>query len=121
MPEYESAQIYLPAPGKRVMEIWVVETGAPHPHARSYLYLDAATGGVLRHTPYLESSAGHRLFHWMLAWHLGQAGGLATQILLLIAMLSVPALAVTGIWSRLRRKPAATPVAQKREAVSAPP
>lgn len=109
MPEFESAEIHFPQP-ERAVEIWVVEKDAPHPHARSYLHLDPHTGAVVDFEPYRDSSLGHRLYYWMLALHLGQAFGWPGQVLLLLATLGVPALAVTGVWSYLaRRRAAATP------------
>jgi uncharacterized iron-regulated membrane protein len=107
MPHYESAQVNFPRGGKAV-EIWVVESDAPHPHARSYLHLDGHTGAVIDFEPYRESSAGHRLYYWMLALHLGQAFGWPGQVLLFLAVLGVPVLVLTGVWSYLaRRRPGA--------------
>lgn len=106
MPAFESAQVNFPRAGKAV-EIWVVERGAPHPHARSYLHLDGYTGAVVSFEPHAESSLGHRVYYWALALHLGQAFGWPGQVLLLLAVLGVPVLAVTGVWSYLaRRRPA---------------
>lgn len=103
MPEFESAQVNFPRGGKAV-EIWVVEKGAPHPHARSYLHLDGHTGAVIDFEPYRESSLGHRLYYWMLSLHLGQAFGWPGQVLLFLAVLGVPVLVVTGTWSYLARR-----------------
>ena len=103
LPDYESANLYFPKDGDNAAGIWIVGADAPHPHARSQYYVDAATGVLLRATPYAESSAGHKLFYWMLAWHLGQAGGPVTQVLVFLATLCVPVLAVTGAWSYFRR------------------
>ncbi len=104
LPDFQSANVYFPKAGSNATEIWIVGADAPHPHARSQYYVDAATGELLRATPQAAASAGHRLFFWMLAWHLGQAGGPVTQVLVFLATLCVPVLAVTGTWSYLRRR-----------------
>jgi len=103
LPDYEWANVSFPKAGDNATEIWIVSADAPHPHARSQYYVDATTGTLLRATPYAESSAGHKLFYWMLAWHLGQAGGPVTQVLVFLATLCVSVLAVTGAWAYFRR------------------
>ncbi|MBL9215035.1 MAG: PepSY domain-containing protein [Opitutaceae bacterium] len=108
---YHSAEVFFPKPGQSVVQAWYVTADAPHVHARSYVYLDAVTGEVLRHEPYATSSAGHKLYYWMLALHLGQAGGPGWQLVLLGGCLSVPVLAVTGLLSYLRRRRGHRPAA----------
>ncbi len=103
LPDYQSANVYFPKAGDNATLIWIVGAAAPHPHARSEYYVDAGTGALLQATPYAASSAGHKLFYWGLAWHLGQAGGWLTQVLVFLATLGVPLLAVTGTWSYLQR------------------
>lgn len=103
LPDYHSANVYFPKAGDNATLVWIVGARAPHPHARSEYYVDAGTGALLVATPYAESSAGHKLFHWMLAWHLGQAGGWVTQALVFLATLCVPGLAITGTWSYWQR------------------
>jgi uncharacterized iron-regulated membrane protein len=104
LPDYHSANVYFPKAGDNATLIWIVGADAPHPHARSEYYVDAGTGAMLQATPYAASSAGHKLFYWMLAWHLGQAGGVVSQVLVFLATLGVPVLVVTGTWSYLRRR-----------------
>jgi len=103
LPDYHSANVYFPKPKSNVVEIWIVGADAPHPHARSLYHVDAVTGEMLRAVPWAEASAGHKLFFWGLAWHLGQAWGLPGQVLAFVVTLGVPFLAVTGIWAYLRR------------------
>jgi uncharacterized iron-regulated membrane protein len=103
MPDWDSAQVNFPRPGLAT-ENWVVETGSPHPHARSYLHLDTFTGETVKFEPWANSSPGHRLYYWLLALHLGQAAGWPGQLLLFLAVLGVPVLAVTGVGSYLARR-----------------
>ncbi len=103
LPDYQSANVYFPRAADNATLVWIVGRDAPHPHARSEYYVDAGNGALLRATPYAASSSGHKLFYWMLAWHLGQAGGGLTQVLIFLTALCVPVLAVTGFWSYLQR------------------
>ncbi len=96
-------ETYIPLPKKGLVPAYAIAADAPHPNARSYIYLDASAK-VVRFAPYAEASAGYRLYYWMLSLHTGVAGGLGWQIILLCATLSVPVLAWTGIASYLRRK-----------------
>jgi len=104
LPDYHSANVYFPKAKSNAVEIWIVGAAAPHPHARSLYHVDAVTGEMLRAVPWAEASAGHKLFYWGLAWHLGQAWGLPGQVVALVATLGVPFLAVTGVWAWLRRR-----------------
>jgi vanillate O-demethylase ferredoxin subunit len=93
---------------KAAIEIFAVASDAPHGLARTMLYLDPYTGKALRYIPYEKSSAGHKLYFWMLAWHMGLVGGTTTSalmpILLMLGALGIPVLAYTGTGSYLRRR-----------------
>jgi ferredoxin-NADP reductase len=86
------------------VEIFAVNTGAPHPNAYSHLYLDAYSGKVLSYTPYRTSSTGNKLYFWMLSVHTGLIGGVVGQLLLLTGCLAVLVLAYTGIGTFIRRQ-----------------
>jgi uncharacterized iron-regulated membrane protein len=103
LPDYHSANVYFPKAKSNAVEIWIVGADAPHPHARSLYHVDAVTGAMLRAVPWAEASAGHKLFYWGLAWHLGQAWGLTGQVVAFVAALGLPFLAVTGVWAYFRR------------------
>jgi vanillate O-demethylase ferredoxin subunit len=105
-------------PGDPV-EVIVIEREAPHPNARTMVYLDPATARVLRHEPYASSPAGYKLYRWLCSLHMGYIGGPFGQLVLLAAMACVPALAFTGIRSWLRRKRVER--ARKRTAVRGRP
>ena len=106
VPQYHSANVYFPRGQNNVSEIWIVGTGEPHVHARSYAFVDATTGQLLSFTPYATSSLGHRIYYTMLALHLGQWIGLPGQIALLLAVLCVPLLTLTGAWAYFKRRAA---------------
>lgn len=86
------------------VRIDIVEADAPHPNARSYLYLDAYTGRVLRFERYSESGVGSRIFYWMLSLHTGKVGGVIGQLMLFLGALAIPVLAYAGVSSYLRRR-----------------
>lgn len=94
--------VHFPAGG--LVEIYLIAADAPHPNARTLLWLDAATGAVRRFTPYAESSLGHKLYFWTISLHLGQVGGIFGQLLMFSGALCVPLLAVTGMLSYRRRQ-----------------
>jgi uncharacterized iron-regulated membrane protein len=96
-------ETYIPLPKKGIVAAYAIAADAPHPNARSYVYLDP-TAAVVRYAPFAQASAGYRLYYWMLSFHTAVTGGIVVQLLLLFATLSVPVLAWTGVASYLRRK-----------------
>jgi vanillate O-demethylase ferredoxin subunit len=104
VPEPQEALVHYPARPQDPVEWILIERDAPHPNARTLLYLDPVSAATIRFTPYAQASLGHRLVFWMLSWHTGQIGGWPGALLLLIGALMVPVLAYTGISSYLRRK-----------------
>lgn len=101
-------ETYIPLPKSGVVAAYAIAANAPHPLARSYVYLTPAAE-VIRFRPYAEAGAGYRLYYWMMSLHTGVAGGYLWQFILLLATLSVPVLAWTGVASYLRRKSRARP------------
>jgi vanillate O-demethylase ferredoxin subunit len=84
------------------VEIYVIEKDAPHPNAKTYLYLDPQDAKVLRYDAYAQSSPGNKVYRWLGALHMGSIGGIVGQIVLFLGVLGVPVLAFTGIRSYLR-------------------
>lgn len=103
------SQLRYPSKPRDAFEMFFIEAGAPHPNARSYLYLDAVTGAPLSLRPYAASSAGNKLYFWMLSVHNGLVGGMAVKSLMLLGLLGVPVLGYTGVASYLRRVLRRTP------------
>ncbi|AXF26138.1 flavodoxin reductase [Burkholderia pyrrocinia] len=111
-PDPQDALLHIPAKPRDPVEMYLIDRDAPHPNARTMLFIDAYTGKVLRFVPYARSSVGHKLYFWALSWHTGAIGGMFGQLLLLFGALAVPVLAYTGIRNALRRmrRPAASDV-----------
>jgi len=103
VPDPAEALIHWPEKPRDAVEIYAIERGAPHPNARSVLYLDAYTGDVLRFTPYAQSSLGHKAYFWTLSWHTGLVGGLFGPALQVSGALALLFLAWSGVTSFVRR------------------
>lgn len=83
----------------------VREAGAPHEDAKSYLYLDAYSGAVLRLQHYAtDVPLGRKLYLYCIALHSGLVGGLAYQLVLLLACVGIAVMAYSGASPYLRRK-----------------
>ncbi|MBV8036153.1 PepSY domain-containing protein [Roseateles sp.] len=103
--------IELPRKPNDAAVIYAVEIGAAHPNARSYYYLDAYSGKLLRAEPYATSPLGNRIYRYTSSLHSGEVGGLPVQLLFFTGIAGVPVLAYTGLRSffRRRRRVAAAP------------
>ncbi|HZZ92181.1 MAG TPA: PepSY-associated TM helix domain-containing protein [Usitatibacter sp.] len=109
----DAADITLVLPKKKgdAVEATIIEREAPHPNARTMLYLDAHTADVLRFEPYAKASPGFKACRWLASLHMGYIGGVFGQILLFAGILAVPVLGFTGIRAWLRRR---APQAERR-------
>ena len=104
LPQPREAVLRYPRKPQEAVEIYLVGSDAPHSNARSYLYLDAYTGEVLKFTPYAQSSLGLKVYWLLVPLHTGEIGGVFVQLLFFLGMLGVPVLAYTGFNSYLRRR-----------------
>ena len=102
-PEAENRMIYFPRKPDAPVEIFSTERPGFHENPRSYLFLDAYSGAVLRAVPYGASTPGVKFYLAAMSLHFGQFGGWAGRIILLAGTLAVPILAVTGIAMFIRR------------------
>lgn len=108
-----ATETYVPLPKKGLVAAYVIESGASHPNARSYVWLEPATARVIQARTYARAAAGFRVYYWMMSLHTGAVGGPVWQIILLFGALSLLVLGYTGTASYLRRKsgrPAATKI-----------
>lgn len=104
VPHAQEVLLHYPDKLRDPVEMYLIARDAPHPNARTMLYLDAYSGKILKFTPYADSSLGSKLYFWTLSLHTGHVGGPVVQLLLLAAALSVPFLAYTGMATWLRKK-----------------
>jgi vanillate O-demethylase ferredoxin subunit len=110
VPDPQDVLIHYPRKPLAPVDMYMIERGAAHSNARTYLNLDAYTGDVLSFTPYQSNSAGHKLYFFLLSLHTGHVGGVFGQLLLMFGALCVPLLAWTGVGSYLSRRRQATNV-----------
>lgn len=119
--QYPAAiETYIPLPKLSLVPAYVIEAGAAHPNARSYIWLEPDTARVVQATPYATAPFGRRLYYWMMSLHTGLVGGPVIPLVLLLGALCVPVLAYTGTASYLKRKYGRTAPAAKLVA-GAPP
>jgi ferredoxin-NADP reductase len=104
-PDAAWVDIAYPSAPKDSIVMELLQRGAPHSEAKSYLYLDAYSGAVLRRAPYAtRTPMGRKVYLYLLALHSGLVGGLPAQLLLLAACLGVPVQVYSGFSPYLRRK-----------------
>jgi vanillate O-demethylase ferredoxin subunit len=119
MPRARETYIALPKAGLAVG--YAIAADAPHPNARSYVWVDAGSAALVRYAPYAQTSRGYRLYYWLLSLHTAVTGGPLVAGLLILSTLSVPVLAFTGVSSYLRRKAQRTARMVKPAAAEAQP
>jgi uncharacterized iron-regulated membrane protein len=86
------------------LEIYIIEAGAPHANARTYLWLDAWSGRTLSYVPYSRMGVGSRIYFWMLSLHTGEVGGPIGQLILFLGAIGALTLGYTGISAYVRRR-----------------
>ena len=104
-PNQEWVEFRYPVKKDDPIRFEVREEGAPHEDAKSYLYLDAYSGIVLRLQHYAtDVPLGRKVYLYCIALHSGLVGGLAYQLALLLACVGIAVLAYSGASPYLRRK-----------------
>ena len=104
VPDADVRMIYFPRKPEAPVEIFSADRAAFHENARSYLFLEAYSGAVLRAVPYVASTPGVKFYLVAMSLHFGQYGGWVGRIILLAGTLAVPILAVTGVAMFIRRR-----------------
>ena len=104
-PNQEWVEFRYPVKKNDPIRFEVREEGTPHEDAKSYLYLDAYSGEVLRLQHYAtDVPLGRKLYLYCIALHSGLVGGLAYQLVLLLACLGIAVMTYSGASPYLRRK-----------------
>lgn len=98
MPSAQLISINAPKKAGGVLRLEVLEAGAPHINAESYLFLDPVTGETLKRARYAtEVPLGRKVYLYFIALHAGLIGGLGYQLLLLACCLLVPVQFYSGV------------------------
>ncbi|MCW1404012.1 PepSY domain-containing protein [Novosphingobium sp. MW5] len=108
MPGASKVTINLPKKAGDSIRVEVIEAGAPHVQAKSYLYFDAVSGKVLKRIPYAtDLPLGRKVYLYFLVLHMGLVGGLPYQLALMLCSLLVPVQYYSGVVAYFRRRPKA--------------
>jgi len=104
-PDATWVEVHYPRQRRDAVEMELLQRGARHTEAKSYVYLDPYGGQVLRTIPYATGVPfGRKLYLYLLALHSGLVGGLPYQLVLLLACLALPVQLYSGASPYLRRK-----------------
>ena len=109
VPQADTITLVLPRKPGDAVEAGVIERDAPHPNAKTLVFMDAYTAEVLQFRPYATSGRGNRTRAWLQSLHMGYIGGVFGQIVLFLGVLAVPVLGYTGMRGWLRRRMATLP------------
>jgi uncharacterized iron-regulated membrane protein len=101
-PRWQSISLRLP-PGKGPVTFAVDEGNGARPDKRSQLLLDPRTARVVEHKTYAQQEAGQQARAWLRWIHTGEAGGIAGQLVAMLASAAAVVLVYTGLALTLRR------------------
>jgi uncharacterized iron-regulated membrane protein len=102
-PDWQTLSFRLPLPARGKTNVTVDRGNGARPDKRSTLVLDATTGALLEHETYEAQVAGRKARSWLRWLHTGEAGGIAGQLIAMLATSAAVALAWTGVSLALRR------------------
>lgn len=119
MPTARALTINFPKSEGSSIRVEVLERGAPHINAKSYLYFDAVTGELLKRVRYAtDIPLGRKVYLYFIALHAGLVGGLPYQLLLMGCCLAVPAEFYSGIAAYLGKRRRSAPAVLQLRIVS---
>jgi uncharacterized iron-regulated membrane protein len=98
--------LYLPAAPGQTFRVRQRLAGEPHPNGKSVVHVDPTTGRIVAVEDGTRAPRGARLYSVLYPLHTGVAGGWPTRVLAVLAGLSLPGLAVSGVlvWRRRHRR-----------------
>jgi uncharacterized iron-regulated membrane protein len=102
-PRWQSLSVRLPLSRKGPVAFALDEGNGARPDKRSQLMLDPKTASVVEHKTYAKQEAGQQARAWLRWIHTGEAGGIAGQLVAMLASAAAVVLTWTGIALALRR------------------
>jgi uncharacterized iron-regulated membrane protein len=102
-PRWQSISVRLPLSKKEPVAFAVDEGNGARPDKRSQLMLDPLTAALVEHKTYAKQEAGQQARGWLRWIHTGEAGGIAGQLVAMLASAAAVVLVWTGIALALRR------------------
>ena len=102
-PRWQSLSVRLPLSSKAPVSFALDEGNGARPDKRSQLMVDAKTASVIEHKTYASQEAGQQARAWLRWIHTGEAGGIAGQLVAMLASAAAVVLVYTGLALALRR------------------
>ncbi|HEX2060412.1 MAG TPA: PepSY-associated TM helix domain-containing protein, partial [Thermoanaerobaculia bacterium] len=84
-PEWKSLSLRLPMSSKGPVTFAVDEGNGARPDKRSQLLIDPRSGRLVEHKTYAQQEAGQQARAWLRWIHTGEAGGIAGQVVAMLA------------------------------------
>jgi len=104
LPTGKPTYLYLPQAPDDPIVVRMRVDGEWHPNGRSFAYVDAYRGDLLRADNALEAPLGRRILHTMYPLHIGSIGGPWVRLLYVLLGLAPTVLTVTGVIVWYKRK-----------------
>jgi uncharacterized iron-regulated membrane protein len=102
-PDWKSLSVRLPLAPNEPAAFALDEGNGARPDKRSQLMIDPRSGRLVEHKTYAQQQAGQQARSWLRWIHTGEAGGIAGQLVAMLASAAAVVLAWTGIALALRR------------------
>jgi uncharacterized iron-regulated membrane protein len=103
MPEWRSLSVRLPLTSKGPVTFNVDAGNGARPDKRAQLLLDPRSGEVVEQKTYAAQQSGQKARAWLRWIHTGEAGGIAGQLVAMLASAAAVVLVWTGLALSLRR------------------
>ncbi|MCX7218473.1 MAG: PepSY-associated TM helix domain-containing protein [Burkholderiales bacterium] len=104
VPYYQKLILLLPSDSGSTLQILYLDQQAAHPYANNRMVFDAASGALQTHERYADKSPGAKLSASLYALHSGSFFGSTGMLIMMLAALLMPVLAVTGWMMYLNRR-----------------
>jgi sulfite reductase (NADPH) flavoprotein alpha-component len=104
VPYYQKLILLLPSGSASTLQILYLDQQAAHPYANNRMLFDAASGALQTHERYADKSPSEKLIASLYALHSGSFFGSTGMLIMMLAALLMPVLAVTGWMMYLNRR-----------------
>lgn len=102
-PRWKSLSMRLPLAPEGTVSVAIDEGNGARPDQRSQLIIDPRTARLVEHKTYSQQESGQQVRSWLRWIHTGEAGGVAGQLVAMLASAAAVVLVYTGLALALRR------------------
>lgn len=102
--DYQKLIVLLPSGSANTVQILYLDQQAAHPYANNRMLFDAASGALQKHERYADKSPSAKLIASLYALHSGSFFGGSGMLIMMLAALLMPVLALTGWMMYLSRR-----------------